>query len=60
MNASFGGAETRTGYVMLHVGGHIEASTYPLDMRLQRMLDHLSALLIQNRGPCSSSASVLE
>jgi spermidine synthase len=28
-----------------HVSGKIEASTYPEDMRLQRMLGHLSALL---------------
>jgi spermidine synthase len=31
-------------YVNFHVAGKIEASTYPEDMRLQRLLGHVSAL----------------
>ena len=45
MNASVAVSEDQDGIRYFHVGGHIEASTYPLDMRLQRMLGHLSALL---------------
>ncbi len=34
-----------TNYVNFHVAGKIEASTYPEDMRLQRLLGHVSALV---------------
>ena len=35
-----------TGVLNFHISGKIEASTEPLDMRLQRMLGHLPALLM--------------
>jgi spermidine synthase len=33
------------GYINFHVAGKIEASTWPEDMRLQRLLGHVSALV---------------
>ncbi len=45
MNASVAVSEDQNGIRYFHVSGKTEASTYPVDMRLQRMLGHLSALL---------------
>jgi spermidine synthase len=49
MNASIAVTELASGYRNFHVSGKIEASTEPQDMRLQRMLGHLSALM--HSGP---------
>ena len=45
MNASVAVSENEDGIRFFHVSGKTEAGTYPVDMRLQRMLGHLSALL---------------
>jgi spermidine synthase len=45
MNASVAVTETDDGIRNFHVSGKIEASTDPRDMRLQRMLGHIPALL---------------
>jgi spermidine synthase len=44
MNALLAGRETAGGFRSFHVSGKVEASNLPDDMRLQRMLGHLSAL----------------
>ncbi len=45
MNASIAVSRDEDSRRYFHVSGKTEASTYPSDMRLQRMLGHLSALL---------------
>ncbi len=45
MNADVAVTQLSNGVRNFHVSGKIEASTEPSDMRLQRMLGHLSALL---------------
>ncbi len=45
MNASVAVSETFQGARLFHVSGKTEASSLPKDMRLQRMLGHLPALL---------------
>jgi spermidine synthase len=45
MNSSIAVSEESTGVRNFHVAGKVEASSLPQDMRLQRMLGHLSALL---------------
>ncbi len=45
MNASVAVSETAFGDRYFHISGKIEASTVPTDMRLQRMLGHVPALL---------------
>jgi spermidine synthase len=45
MNASVAVTEMETGVRNFHVSGKIEASTEPQDMRLQRMLGNIPALL---------------
>ena len=45
MNASVAVTELANGVRNFHVSGKIEASTEPQDMRLQRMLGHITALL---------------
>ena len=45
MNASVAVTEDANGYRNFHVSGKVEASTEPQDMRLQRLLGHLSALM---------------
>src|SRR3989442_5147927 len=45
MNASPAVSEDEDGTRYFHVSGKTEAGTHPIDMRLQRMLGHLSALL---------------
>ena len=45
MNASIAVSEDQDGIRYFHVSGKTEASTDPVDMRLQRMLGHLPALL---------------
>ena len=45
INSSVAVTELSSGIRNFHVSGKIEASTEPLDMRLQRMLGHLPALL---------------
>jgi spermidine synthase len=44
MNSSVAVTESSNGWRNFHVSGKIEASSDPLDMRLQRMLGHLPAL----------------
>src|ERR1043165_4887865 len=48
MNSSIVVSELANGVRNFHVAGKIEASTEPQDMRLQRMLGHMSALLHPN------------
>jgi spermidine synthase len=48
VNASIAVTEDAGGYLNFHVSGKVEASTEPQDMRLQRMLGHISALLHDN------------
>ena len=45
MNSSVAVSEEASGARNFHVSGKVEASTLPQDMRLQRMLGHMSALL---------------
>jgi spermidine synthase len=45
MNASIAISRWNDGAVQFHVSGKVEASTEPYDMRLQRMLGHMPALL---------------
>src|SRR4029453_6163937 len=45
INSSFAFSDKTGGFWNFHVSGKIEASTEPEDMRLQRMLGHLPALL---------------
>jgi spermidine synthase len=48
MNASIAVTEDAKGNRNFHVSGKVEASTEPQDMRLQRLLGHLSALMHDN------------
>ena len=45
INSSIAVTEEANGYRNFHVSGKVEASTEPQDMRLQRLLGHLSALM---------------
>jgi spermidine synthase len=45
MNSSIAVSEEESGARNFHVAGKVEASSLPQDMRLQRMLGHLSAFL---------------
>jgi spermidine synthase len=45
MNASVAVTENYMGYINFHVSGKVEASSEPADMRLQRMLGHIPALI---------------
>ena len=45
MNSSIAVSELPNGYRNFHVSGKVEASSEPQDMRLQRLLGHLSALV---------------
>jgi spermidine synthase len=45
VNSSIAVTEEQGGYRSFHVSGKVEASTEPQDMRLQRLLGHLSALM---------------
>lgn len=45
MNSSIAVSELSNGYRNFHVSGKVEASSEPQDMRLQRLLGHLSALV---------------
>ncbi len=48
MNVSVAVTETNLGVRSFHGAGKIQASTLPTDMRLQRMLGHIPALLHKN------------
>jgi spermidine synthase len=48
MNASVVISQLPGGQRYFHVSGKVEASTEPFDMRLQRMLGHISALIDQD------------
>jgi spermidine synthase len=48
INSSIAISRTHDGAVQFHVSGKIEASTYPTDMRLQRLLGHMPALFHPN------------
>jgi spermidine synthase len=45
MNSSIAISRWSDGAIQFHVSGKVEASTEPYDMRLQRMLGHLPALI---------------
>ena len=45
MNSSIVVSQLNSGQIYVHVSGKVEASTEPFDMRLQRMLGHLPALI---------------
>ena len=45
MNSSVAVTERTDGVMCFHVSGKLEASSDPLDMRLQRMLGHIPALV---------------
>ena len=51
MNSSIVVSQLDYGAIYFHVSGKVEASTEPFDMRLQRMLGHIPALV--HRGPQS-------
>jgi spermidine synthase len=46
MNVSVAVSESKSGVRSFHGAGKVQASTLPQDMRLQRMLGHLSALAV--------------
>ena len=48
ISSSIAVSEEPTGARNFHVAGKVEASSLPQDMRLQRMLGHLSALLVKD------------
>jgi spermidine synthase len=48
INASIAVSEDGRGFRNFHVSGKVEASTEPQDMRLQRLLGHISALMHDN------------
>jgi spermidine synthase len=48
MNSSIAVSEEADGVRNFHVAGKVEASSLPQDMRLQRMLGHMSALLVKD------------
>jgi len=50
VNASVAVTEESNGWRNFHVSGKVEASTEPQDMRLQRLLGHLTALM-HEQGP---------
>ena len=52
VNASIAVTEEANGWRNFHVSGKVEASTEPQDMRLQRLLGHLTALM-HEQGPKS-------
>jgi len=45
MNSSIAITRWNDGAIQFHVSGKVEASTFPSDMRLQRMLGHLPSLI---------------
>ena len=52
MNASVAVSEMTDNVRQFHVSGKVEASTTPQDMRLQRMLSQLPAMLHPGPAPC--------
>ncbi len=48
LNGTVAVTETSTGIMQFHSIGKVQASTEPLDMRLQRMLGHVTGLLTEN------------
>src|SRR5205823_3331129 len=48
MNSSIAISKWDDGAVQFHVSGKVEASTEPYDMKLQRMLGHMPALIHPN------------
>jgi spermidine synthase len=52
INSSIAVTEDADGFRNFHVSGKVEASTEPQDMRLQRLLGHLTALM-HEKGPQS-------
>jgi spermidine synthase len=51
MNVSAAVTVSREGYKYFHGAGKVQASTDPNDMRLQRMLGHISALTFRDHSP---------
>ena len=56
-NASVAVSERANGVRNYHNAGKVQASSEPQDMRLQRMLGHLTTLVPENPARCSSSAA---
>jgi spermidine synthase len=54
INSSIAVTEEGNGWRNFHVSGKVEASTEPQDMRLQRLLGHLTALMADGEGPKSA------
>jgi len=50
LTASVAVSRTASGYLTYHNAGKAQASTYPQDMRLQRMLGHLTTLIPETPG----------
>jgi spermidine synthase len=48
MNATIAVSARSNGWRQYHVSGKVEATSDPMDMRLERLLGHLSALLAKN------------
>ena len=59
MNGSVVISQLDGGQVYFHVSGKVEASTEPFDMRLQRMLGHLPALVYSGAQPGPRSVLIV-
>jgi spermidine synthase len=59
INSSIAVTEEPNGWRNFHVSGKVEASTEPQDMRLQRLLGHLTALMAPNENNRPKSALVV-
>ena len=59
MNSTVVVSQPENGTRYFHVSGKVEATTEPFDMRLQRMLGHLSALLYSSTSGNREPRSVL-
>ena len=57
MHASIAVSRTASGVLNYHNAGKVQASSEPADMRLQRMLGHLTTLIRPGPGRSSSSAA---
>ena len=53
MNSSVAVSRLSNGVLNYHNAGKVQASSEPQDMRLQRMLGHLTTLLPQQPSRCS-------
>jgi len=53
MNVSVAVTQSQDGYRFFHGAGKVQASSNPRDMRLQRMLGHISALTFPKHSPAN-------